>query len=51
MEAGLAGYMVKDAPAEKLIEAIRPVHRWRREVHPTLARRQLEHRILSADRT
>ena len=31
------GFMVKDAPAEKLIEAIRRVHRGLRVVDPTLA--------------
>jgi two-component system, NarL family, response regulator DesR len=37
MEAGAVGFMVKDAPAEKLIEAIRRVHRGLRVVDPTLA--------------
>ena len=37
MEAGALGFMVKDAPAEKLIEAIRRVHRGLRVVDPTLA--------------
>jgi two-component system, NarL family, response regulator DesR len=37
MEAGAVGFMVKDAPAEKLIDAIRRVHRGLRVVDPTLA--------------
>ena len=37
MAAGAVGYMVKDAPAEQLIEAIRRVSRGLRVVDPTLA--------------
>jgi two-component system response regulator DesR len=37
MEAGATGYMVKDAPADQLIEGIRRVHRGLRVVDPTLA--------------
>ena len=51
MEAGAVGFMVKDAPAEKLIEAIRRVHRGLRVVDPTLAADSLSLGILTADRT
>lgn len=37
MEAGAVGYMVKDAPADQLIEGIRRVHRGLRVVDPSLA--------------
>ncbi|MFT4166516.1 MAG: response regulator transcription factor [Microlunatus sp.] len=37
MEAGAVGYMVKDAPAEQLIEGIRRVHAGLRVVDPVLA--------------
>ena len=37
MEAGAVGYMVKDAPAERLIEGIRRVHAGLRVVDPALA--------------
>ncbi len=37
MEAGATGYMVKDAPADQLVEGIRRVHRGLRVVDPTLA--------------
>jgi len=37
MEAGAVGYMVKDAPAEQLIEGIRRVHAGLRVVDPGLA--------------
>lgn len=37
MEAGATGYMVKDAPADQLVDGIRRVHRGLRVVDPTLA--------------
>lgn len=37
MEAGAVGFMVKDAPADQLIDGIRRVHRGLRVVDPTLA--------------
>jgi two-component system response regulator DesR len=37
LEAGAAGYLLKDAPAEKLAEAIRRVHAGLRAVDPELA--------------
>ncbi len=37
MEAGAVGYMVKDAPAEQLVEGIRRVHQGLRVVDPALA--------------
>ena len=37
LEAGVAGYLLKDAPSERLAEAIRRVHRGLRAVDPELA--------------
>ncbi|OYO20758.1 DNA-binding response regulator [Enemella dayhoffiae] len=37
MEAGAVGYLVKDAPVEQLVEAIRRVHQGLRAVDPDLA--------------
>lgn len=37
MEAGAVGFMVKDAPADQLVEGIRRVHSGLRVVDPTLA--------------
>jgi two-component system, NarL family, response regulator DesR len=37
MEAGAVGYMVKDAPADRLVDAIRRAHAGLRVVDPTLA--------------
>jgi len=37
LEAGVCGYLLKDAPAEQLAEAIRQVHRGGRVIDPQLA--------------
>ncbi len=37
LDAGVRGYLLKDAPAEKLAEAIRQVHRGGRAIDPQLA--------------
>lgn len=37
LDAGVAGYLLKDAPAEKLAEALRQVHRGGRSIAPELA--------------
>ena len=37
MEAGAVGFMVKDAPADRLVDAIRRVHQGLRVVDPALA--------------
>lgn len=37
LDAGVRGYLLKDAPAEQLAEAIRQVHRGGRAIDPTLA--------------
>ena len=37
LEAGVVGYLLKDAPAENLAEALRTVHRGGRSIDPQLA--------------
>lgn len=37
LEAGVSGYLLKDAPAERLAEALRLVHRGGRAIDPQLA--------------
>ncbi|NII09130.1 response regulator transcription factor [Oleiagrimonas sp. C23AA] len=37
LDAGVSGYLLKDAPAENLAEAIRTVHRGGRSIDPQLA--------------
>ena len=41
MEAGAGGFMVKDTPVERLVDAIRRVHRGLRVVDPELAAQSL----------
>jgi two-component system response regulator DesR len=37
LDAGVAGYLLKDAPADRLVEAVRQVHRGGRFIDPELA--------------
>ena len=37
LDAGVSGYLLKDAPAEDLAEALRKVHRGGRAIDPQLA--------------
>jgi len=43
ISAGASGYLLKGAPAEKIIEAISEVHQGGTVIQPTLARRLLKH--------
>ena len=37
LDAGVAGYLLKDAPADRLVDAVRQVHRGGRAIDPELA--------------
>jgi NarL family two-component system response regulator LiaR len=39
LEAGAAGYLLKDVPSQELVEAIRAVHAGESILHPTIARK------------
>jgi NarL family two-component system response regulator LiaR len=39
LEAGAAGYLLKDVPAQELVDAIRAVHAGESILHPTIARK------------
>jgi NarL family two-component system response regulator LiaR len=39
LEAGAAGYLLKDVPSHELVEAIRAVHAGESILHPTIARK------------
>jgi NarL family two-component system response regulator LiaR len=41
LEAGAAGYLLKDVPSHELVEAIRAVHAGESILHPTIARKVL----------
>jgi two-component system, NarL family, response regulator DesR len=45
MEAGALGFVVKDAPADRLVDAVRRVARGERVVDPTLAAETLAHGV------
>ncbi|HEX78138.1 MAG TPA: response regulator transcription factor [Dehalococcoidia bacterium] len=42
LEAGAAGYLLKDVSGQELVEAVRPVHRGDSVLHPTVARKVVE---------
>lgn len=42
LEAGAAGYLLKDVSSRELISAIQTVHRGEAVLHPTIARKVLE---------
>lgn len=42
LEAGAAGYLLKDVSGQELIDAIRAVHRGDSVLHPTIARKVLQ---------
>ena len=42
VKSGATGIMLKDSPPEKLLEAIRTVHRGESALHPTIARRLMD---------
>ncbi len=43
LEAGAAGYLLKDMSGSELIEAVRTVYKGESVLHPTVARKLLEH--------
>jgi DNA-binding NarL/FixJ family response regulator len=49
LRAGAAGFLLKDAPRERLIEAIRVVHGGEALLSPSITRRLIEHFAARAD--
>ena len=49
LRAGAAGFLLKDAPRERLIEAIRVVHRGEALLSPSITRRLIEHYAARTD--
>ncbi|MFC1953214.1 response regulator [Chloroflexota bacterium] len=43
LEAGAAGYLLKDVPGQEVIEAIRAVHAGESVLHPAIARKAMNH--------
>ncbi len=51
LEAGAAGYLLKDVPAQKVIEAVRAVHAGESVLHPVVARKALARFVRATDKT
>ncbi len=50
LEAGAAGYLLKDVPSQKLVEAVRAVHAGESALHPVIARKALNHFVHSSNK-
>lgn len=50
LNAGAAGYLLKDASLEELVESIRRVHRGESSLHPSIARKVLQELARPTDR-
>jgi len=48
LEAGAAGYLLKDVPSQKLIEAVRAVHAGESVLHPVIARKAMNYFVRGA---
>ena len=51
LEAGAAGYLLKDVPSETLIKAVRAVHAGESALHPVIARKALDHFMRTTTKT
>jgi len=51
LEAGAAGYLLKDVPSQKLVEAVRAVHAGESALHPVIARKALNHFVHISGKT
>ena len=49
LEAGAAGYVLKDLPGHELVEAVRSVHAGEAVLHPVIARKVLRHFTAGAE--
>jgi len=51
LEAGAAGYLLKDVPSQKLIEAVRAVHAGESVLHPVIARKAMNYFVRGAGKS
>ncbi len=51
LEAGAAGYLLKDVPAQRVIEAVRAVHAGESVLHPIIAHKALNHFVRKLGKT
>ena len=50
LEAGAAGYLLKDAPGQELVTAVRMVHAGEPVLHPSIARKVIHRALDGADK-
>jgi NarL family two-component system response regulator LiaR len=50
LEAGAAGYLLKDSPGHEIIDAVRSVHSGESVLHPSIARKVIQRAIVGAAR-
>lgn len=50
LEAGAAGYLLKDAPGRELVEAVRSVYAGEPVLHPSIARKVIQRAVTGADK-
>ncbi len=48
LEAGAAGYLLKDVPGQEIIDAVRAIHSGESVLHPSIARKVIQRAILGA---
>jgi two-component system, NarL family, response regulator LiaR len=48
LEAGAAGYLLKDVPGKEIVNAVRSVHSGESVLHPSIARKVIQRAVLGA---
>jgi two-component system, NarL family, response regulator LiaR len=48
LEAGAAGYLLKDVPGKEIVDAVRSVHLGESVLHPSIARKVIQRALISA---
>jgi NarL family two-component system response regulator LiaR len=50
LEAGAAGYLLKDVPGREIVDAVRSVHSGESVLHPSIARKVIQRAIMGSTR-
>jgi DNA-binding NarL/FixJ family response regulator len=50
LEAGAAGYLLKDAPGRELVDAVRLVHSGETVLHPSIARKVIQRALVGGEK-
>jgi NarL family two-component system response regulator LiaR len=51
LEAGAAGYLLKDVPSSEIVEAVRSVYSGESVLHPSIARKVIQRAIVSSEKS